>query len=138
VVSLFGNVSVTDARFREGVIGGVDISGKVVPLVPRVKANAGVAWQLAPQTRFSGVVRYVGAQYYDNDPDNTFPTRMPAYTVVDVKFTQTVDKLTLGFAINNLLNKLYYSYAVASRSSPTFNAYPQADTTFLATAEYRF
>jgi iron complex outermembrane recepter protein len=137
-VSLFGNVAVTDARFREGVIGGVDISGKVVPLVPRVKANAGVALQLAPQTRFSGVARYVGTQYYDNDPDNTFPTRMPAYTVVDVKFTQTVGKLTLGFAINNLLNKLYYSYAVASRSSPTFNAYPQADQTFLATAEYRF
>lgn len=137
-VSMFGNVSVTDARFREGVIGGVDISGKVVPLVPRVKVNAGVTLQLAPQTRFSGVARYVGTQYYDNDPDNTFPTRMPAYTVVDVKFTQTVDKLTLGIAINNLLNKFYYSYAVASRSSPTFNAYPQVDQTFLLTAEYRF
>ncbi len=109
-----------------------------MPLVPRVKANAGIAWQLGPQTRFSGVVRYVGTQYYDNDPDNSFPTRMPAYTVVDVKFTQTVDRITLGIAINNLANKLYYSYAVASRSSPTFNAYPQADTTFLVTAEYRF
>jgi len=49
-----------------------------------------------------------------------------------------VDRLTLGIAINNLLNKFYYSYAVSSRSSSNFNAYPQADTTFLATAEYRF
>ena len=137
-VSLFANVSVTDARFREGTVGGVDLAGKVVPLVPRWKANAGVAWQLGPQTRFSGVARYVGSQYYDNDLDNTFGTRMPPYTVVDVKFTHTVDRLTLGIAINNLLNKLYYSYAVSSRSSPTFNAYPQADTTLLATAEYRF
>lgn len=137
-VSLFANVSVTDARFREGSIGGIDLGGKVVPLVPRWKANAGVAWQLGPQTRFSGVARYVGSQYYDNDLDNTFGTRMPPYTVVDVKFTQTVERLTLGIAINNLLNKFYYSYAVSSRSSPNFNAYPQADTTFLATAEYRF
>jgi iron complex outermembrane receptor protein len=137
-VSLFANVSITDARFREGAVSGIDLSGKVVPLVPRWKANAGVAWQLAPQTRFSGVARYVGSQYYDNDLDNTFGTRMPPYTVVDVKFTQAVDRLTLGIAINNLLNKFYYSYAVSSRSSPTFNAYPQADTTFLATAEYRF
>ena len=137
-VSFFANVSVTDARFREGSIGGVDLGGKVVPLVPRWKANAGVAWQLGPQTRFSGVARYVGSQYYDNDLDNTFGTRMPPYTVVDVKFTQTVDRLTLGFAINNLLNKFYYSYAVSSRTSQNFNAYPQADTTFLATAEYRF
>jgi len=137
-VSLFGNVSVTDARFSEGVIGGVDLTGKVVPLVPRFKVNAGVTWQLAARTRFSGVARFVGMQYYDNDPDNTFPTRMPAYTVVDVKLTHTIDKLTLGIAINNLLNNLYYSYAVASRSSPAFNAYPQADQTFLLTAEYRF
>lgn len=137
-VSLFGNISVTDARFREGVIGGVNIAGKVVPLVPRVKVNAGATLQIAPQTRVSAVARYVGTQYYDNDPDNTFPTRMPAYAVVDVKFTHTVDRLTLGLAINNLTNKLYYSYAIASRNSPAFNAYPQADTTFLASAEYRF
>jgi iron complex outermembrane receptor protein len=137
-VSLFANVSLTDARFREGTLSGVDLAGKIVPLVPRWKANAGIGWQLGPQTRFSGVARYVGSQYYDNDLDNTFGTRMPPYTVVDVKFTQTVDRLTLGIAVNNLFNKFYYSYAVASRSSPNFNAYPQADTTFLATAEYRF
>jgi iron complex outermembrane receptor protein len=136
-VSLFGNVSVTDARFRDGVIGGVDVSGNAIPLVPRVKANAGAAWQLAPKTRFSGVARYVGTQYYDNDQTNSFPTRMPAYTVVDVKFTHTLDKLTLGFAINNLLNKLYYSYAIRNGAGTSFNAYPQADQTFLLTAEYR-
>jgi iron complex outermembrane receptor protein len=106
--------------------------------VPRVKVNAGVAWQLGPQTRLSGVARYVGTQYYDNDQENTFH-KMPAYTVVDLKFTQTIDRLTLGLAINNLLNKLYYSYAIKSTfGPPTFSAYPQADQTFLLTADYRF
>lgn len=136
-VSLFGNVSLTDARFSDGAIGGVDVSGNVIPLVPRVKANAGIAWQLAPSTRFSGVARYVGTQYYDNDQTNTFPSLMPAYAVVDVKFTQTVDKLTLGLAVNNLFNKLYYSYAIRNGAGTSFNAYPQADQTFLLTAEYR-
>jgi iron complex outermembrane receptor protein len=137
LVSLFGNVSLTDARFRDGAIGSVDVSGNVIPLVPRVKANVGIAWQLAPNTRFSGVARYVGTQYYDNDQTNTFPSRMPAYAVVDVKFTQTVDKVTLGIAINNLFNKLYYSYAIRNGAGTSFNAYPQADQTFLLTAEYR-
>jgi iron complex outermembrane receptor protein len=136
-VSLFGNVSLTDARFRDGAIGGVDVTGNVIPLVPRVKANAGVALQLAANTRFSGVVRYVGTQYYDNDQTNTFPSLMPAYIVVDVKFTQTVDRLTLGIAVNNLFNKLYYSYAIRNGAGTSFNAYPQADQTFLLTAEYR-
>jgi iron complex outermembrane receptor protein len=138
LVSLFGNVSVTDARFREGAVGGVDVSGNVIPLVPRLKVNAGVAWQLGPQTRLSGVARYVGTQYYDNDQENTFH-KMPAYTVFDLKFAQTIDRLTLGLAINNLLNKLYYSYAIKSTfGPPTFSAYPQADQTFLLTADYRF
>ena len=136
-VSLFGNVSLTDARFRDGSIGSVDVSSNVIPLVPRVKANAGIAWQLAPNTRFSGVARYVGTQYYDNDQTNTFPSLMPAYTVVDVKVTQTVDKLTLGISVNNLFNKLYYNYAIRNGAGTSFNAYPQADQTFLLTAEYR-
>jgi len=136
-VSLFGNVSLTDARFREGAIGSVNVSGNVIPLVPRVKANAGIAWQLAPNTRFSGVVRYVGTQYYDNDQTNTFPSLMPAYTVIDVKFAQTISKLTVGLALNNLSNKAYYSYAIRNGAGTSFNAYPQADRTFLLTAEYR-
>jgi iron complex outermembrane receptor protein len=134
---LFGNVSLTDARFRDGAIGSVDVSGNVIPLVPRVKANAGIAWQFAPNTRVSGVARYVGTQYYDNDQTNTFPSLMPAYTVVDVKLTQTISKLTVGIAVNNLLNKLYYSYAIRNGAGTSFNAYPQADQTFLLTAEYR-
>ena len=136
--SLFANFSLTDARFRDGAIGGVDVSGNVIPLVPRVKANAGVAWQPAPKTRLSGVARYVGTQYYDNDQTNSFPSLMPAYTVVDVKFTQTVDRLTVGIAVNNLFSKLYYSYAIRNGAGTSFNAYPQPDRTFLLTAEYRF
>jgi iron complex outermembrane receptor protein len=136
-VSLFGNVSFSDARFRDGAIGSVDVSGNVIPLVPRVKANAGITWQLAPNTQFSGVARYVGTQYYDNDQTNSFPSLMPAYAVVDVKFTTAVDKLTMGIAVNNLFNKLYYSYAIRNGAGTSFNAYPQADQTFLLTAEYR-
>ena len=137
-ISLFTNVSLTDARFRDGAIGGFDVSGNVIPLVPRVKVNAGAAWRLAPKTRFSGVARYVGTQYYDNDQTNSFPSLMPAYTVVDVKFTQTMDRLTVGIAVNNLFNKLYYSYAIRNGAGTSFNAYPQADRTLLASAEYRF
>jgi iron complex outermembrane receptor protein len=84
------------------------------------------------------VARYVGTQYYDNDQTNSFPSLMPAYTVVDVKFTQTVDRLTVGIAVNNLFSKLYYSYAIRNGAGTSFNAYPQPDRTFLLTAEYRF
>lgn len=136
-ISFFANASVTDARFRDGIIGGVDVSGKTIPLVPREKVNAGVSWQLAQNSLLNGVARYVGRQYYDNDQTNTFPSRMPAYTVADLKFSQTLGRLTLGASVNNLLNEHYYTYAIRNGAGTSFNAYPQRERNFLLTAEYR-
>jgi len=134
----FGNVSATRARFRDGNIGGVDVSGNTIPLVPRNAANAGFSLQLLEGTRLNGVARYVGRQYYDNDQTNSFPDRMPAYATTDLKLTHIVRNLSLSAAVNNLLNKHYYSYAIRNSAGTSFNAYPQPGRTLLASAEYRF
>ena len=136
-VSLFGNVSTTRARFRDGRVGGVDVTGNTIPLVPRDSANAGFSWQLARATRLTGVARYVGRQFYDNDQTNTFPSQMPAYATADLKVIHVSGKLALGVTINNLFNKPYYSYAIRNSAGTSFNAYPQAGRTFLLSAEYR-
>jgi iron complex outermembrane receptor protein len=82
--------------------------------------------------------RYVGRQYYDNDQTNSFPDRMPAYATADLKLTHSVRNLSLSAAVNNLLNKHYYSYAIRNSAGTSFNAYPQPGRTLLASAEYRF
>jgi iron complex outermembrane receptor protein len=48
-----------------------------------------------------------------------------------------VGKLTLGAAVNNLLNERYYSYAIRNGAGTSFNAYPQRERNFLLTAVYR-
>ena len=85
----------------------------------------------------TGLVRYVGHQRYDNDQSNTFQL-MPSYTLVDLKLTHTIRKLTLGFAVNNVFDKDYYSYGIRSLSGSNYNAYPQRGRAFVASAEYRF
>jgi iron complex outermembrane receptor protein len=137
-LSLFVNVSATQARFRDGEIGGVDVSGNTIPLVPRNAANTGFSWQLDGSTRLNGVARYVGRQFYDNDQTNTFPHRMPAYMTADLKLTHVADRISLGASINNILNKRYYSYAIRNTAGTSFNAYPQPGRSFLLSAEYRF
>src|SRR5258708_3500384 len=42
-VSLFANVSLTDARFRDGAIASVDVSGNVIPLLPPLTPNSPVS-----------------------------------------------------------------------------------------------
>ena len=105
--------------------------------MPRDSANAGFSWQLARATRLTGVARYVGRQFYDNDQTNTFPSQMPAYATADLKVIHVSGKLALGVTINNLFNKPYYSYAIRNSAGTSFNAYPQAGRTFLLSAEYR-
>jgi iron complex outermembrane receptor protein len=138
MLTFFANASATQARFRDGRIGGFDVSGNTIPLVPRNAANAGSSLRLNEKTRLNGVIRYVGRQVYDNDQTNTFPDRMPAYTTADLKLARVVDRLSLGASINNILNSRYYSYAIRNGAGTSFNAYPQPGRSFLLSAEYRF
>ena len=136
-LSVFGNLSITDARFRDGVIGGVNVAGNTVPLVPRDAANAGFNWKFAGRTRLNLVTRYVGRQFYDNDQTNSFPTKMPAYATTDLKLTHSVGGANIGFSVNNLFDKDYYSYAIRNGAGTSFNAYPQWRRSVLLNLEYR-
>jgi len=136
-LTLFANASGVQARFREGTIGGVDVAGKTIPLVPRRTANTGLAWQPANRTTVSAVARYVGEQRYDNDQANTFPSRMPSYWTADVQIAREIGKLFVRFAINNAFDRRYYSYAIRNAAGTSFNAYPQRERNVLLSAEYR-
>jgi iron complex outermembrane receptor protein len=137
--SLFANYTYAVAKFREGVYGGVDVSGNDVPLVPRHIASVGGTVAIAPETRFSTSIRYVGEQRFDNDQTNDFVQRMPSYTTVDVKLSHRIDQWTLSATVNNLLNEKYYSYAVRSTFLPgTFNAYPMPERNVWLSVGYEF
>ncbi|HEX4985886.1 MAG TPA: TonB-dependent receptor [Burkholderiales bacterium] len=136
----------TDPKFRDGEFPGgpfsitnVNIAGKTVPLVPRHKVALNANWGITPATYLSGAVAYVSDQYMDNDEANDFGTKIPAYTVVDLKLTQQFGALRLGVAVNNALDEKYYNYAVRSQFVPDrYNAYPLPERTFMAFLEYRF
>ncbi|MCC6472763.1 MAG: TonB-dependent receptor [Burkholderiales bacterium] len=125
------------ARFRSGVYGGTDVSGKDVPLVPRVLAGLRLAWRIADATQVSANVTHVGRQRYDNDQDNRFPASMPAYTLVDLKAGQTRGGWRLSAGINNVFDRKYYSYGIVGNfncATPVC-AYPQAGRTMYVSAE---
>jgi len=137
-LELSGDAIYQTAKFRYGTYGGVDVSGKDIPLVPRALVNLRTAWLFAPKTQLIAAVSYVGHQRYDNDQDNTFPRLMPAYALADLKISHSTGGWNLSASISNLFDKKYYSYAIRNTAGTTFNAYPQAGRTFFASAEYAF
>jgi iron complex outermembrane receptor protein len=138
-LELGAGLNLLNAEFKSGTFGGVSVAGKEVPLVPDMMANARVAWTFLPRAVLSATWNYVGKQRYDNDPANTYPSEMPAYSLVGVKVTYQEGPFTLAASIANLLGEEYYSYGIVNTfNCPTFCAYPQAGRTAFASVQYQF
>ena len=135
-VSLHANYTMTIAKFREGSVGGVDVSGNNVPLVPKHRANAMLTWKPIASTSLAARVSYVGEQYFDNDQSNSFGRKMPDYTVTDLIAGYDFGNWRFGATIYNLFGKKYFTYGSVSGTS--FTAYPEAERSFLISAEYHF
>ena len=127
----------TQARFQQGVFGGVDVSGNDVPMVPRDRLGINLGWQATSATRLGFNLNYVGRQRYDNDQANLFRL-MPSYTVADIKISHESGALRLAAGVNNLFDKAYYSYGIVNGTYTSFNAYPEDRRNAYVSAEYRF
>ncbi len=131
-LNAFANYTRAVSRFRAGAFSGND-----VPLAPRHTANLGATWQFMPRTRLNAFVNYVGEQVFDGDETNTFGRRMPHYTLVDLKLNKETGGWLLSAGVRNLLNQKYFSYGLFT-GFPTFIAYPAAERSWFASAQYTF
>src|SRR5262249_46596227 len=128
-----GGYAYTRAVFREGIFAGNE-----VPLVSLNTGSAGVIWNIFDRRLvFDGVVRYVGSRRMDNDQSNLQPM-IPAFTLVDLRIGGEIENFFWSFAVQNVFDKFYYDYAIASpypygfaSQIGTFNAYPQPGRIFM-------
>jgi iron complex outermembrane receptor protein len=133
-VLLRGGFAYTRAVFREGPFTGND-----VPLVSRYTANAGVSWNIWQNYLVAdATVRAWSERFMDNDQANT-QRRIPADATIDFKLSGAYEHFFWSLSVNNLLNALYYDYAVASAFTPgRFNAYPLPGRTYMVKAGATF
>jgi len=138
-LDLAGSLILQTAKFRSGVYGGIDVSGRDVPLVPRSLATLRMTWRPAPAAQLNGSVRFVGAQRYDNDQDNRFARRMPGYLVADVNLSYVLGGWRLAAGVRNLFDRKYFGYGIVNNFSCTtpICVYPEAGRTLFVNAELR-
>lgn len=124
----------TRAVFREG-----EFAGKDVPLVSRYTASGGVTWNIWQNYLVAdATVRAWSERFMDNDQANT-QRRIPANATVDFKLSGEYQHFFWSISANNLLNALYYDYAVASSFTPgRFSAYPLPGRTYMVKAGATF
>ncbi|MDP1582510.1 MAG: TonB-dependent receptor [Bradyrhizobium sp.] len=133
-VTLRGGAAYTSAVFREGAFAGMD-----VPLVSRYTATGGVSWNIWQKYLVAdATVRAWNERFMDNDQANT-QRRIPASATVDFKLSGEYQHFFWSLSVNNLLNALYYDYAVASSFTPgRFSAYPLPGRTWMVKAGATF
>jgi iron complex outermembrane receptor protein len=133
-VLLRSGFAYTRAIFREGPFAGND-----VPLVSRYTANAGVTWNVWQKYLVvDATVRGWSERRMDNDQSNRQPL-IPANATVDFKLSGEYERFFWSLGVNNVLNALYYDYAVASTfTDGRFSAYPLPGRTYMVKAGATF
>jgi len=133
-VLLRGGVAYTRAVFREGLYAGND-----VPLVSRYTASGGVTWNIWKDFLVAdATVRGWSERFMDNDQANT-QRRIPADATIDLKLSGAYEHFFWSLSVNNVLNALYYDYAIASTFTPgRFSAYPLPGRTYMVKAGATF
>ncbi len=104
-LALAANASYHDARFKHYLFfdagAGVDVSGRQLPLSPRVLASAGLLYTPGSGIGATVVGRYVGRRFLDEE--NT--ARVGGYTTLDATLSYGIDKYQLTLEGSNLTNR---------------------------------
>jgi len=131
---LRAGMAYTRAVFRGGVWAGND-----VPLVSRYTASAGVTWNIWQNyVVLDATARFWSERRMDNDQAGT-QKPIPANGTIDLKLSGQYERYFWSLSVNNLLNALYYDYAVASTfTDGRFSAYPLPGRSYLLKAGATF
>jgi iron complex outermembrane receptor protein len=126
-----------EARFRGGEVGGVPVSGREIPLVPRLSLKVAAVWSPLEGTRLSLAARHTGRQRFDNDQANEFQA-MPSYTLVDIKASQRLGRWLAALKVGNLLDRRYFDYGILGGFPASPSVYPQSGRTVMFSLERGF
>nr|WP_246583619.1 TonB-dependent receptor [Bradyrhizobium iriomotense] len=131
---LRSGMAYTRATFREGVWAGND-----VPLVSRYTASAGFTWNIWQNyVVLDATARFWSERRMDNDQAGT-QKPIPANGTIDLKLSGQYERYFWSLSVNNVLNTLYYDYAIASTfTDGRFSAYPLPGRTYLLKAGATF
>nr|WP_167533282.1 TonB-dependent receptor [Bradyrhizobium cajani] len=131
---LRSGMAYTRSVFREGVWAGND-----VPLVSRYTASAGITWNIWQNyVVLDATARFWSERRMDNDQAGT-QKPIPANGTIDLKLSGQYERYFWSLSVNNILNALYYDYAIASTfTDGRFSAYPLPGRTYLLKAGATF
>lgn len=122
-----GGLNHQKAEFSEGAN-----NGKKIPLVPALKATAGIRYQPLTALSLSLLANHVGERYSGGDASNNAFPKLSAYTTADLVVNWHQASWTARARITNLTDQKYASSAYYGKY------YPADGRSFFADLRYDF
>ena len=92
--------------------------------MPAFKNNTDITYKLTSFLDVQGSIYYQSSQRMINDEEN-YQVIQPGYYLIDLGFSGGLYGFNYSMMFNNILNKNYYQYAVASTNNyNVYNTYP--------------
>ena len=127
-LNLTNNFTFAKAKYISGNQGtyATDFKGNDVPLVPQYSLDTNIEWKISNTTKIIPTIKYQDDMRMESDDENFQDTKIPSYIIANISITSKFSKFFSTISINNIFNKKYYNYAVASSSTlGAYNAYPE-------------
>ena len=122
------NFTFAKAKYISGEQGtyATDFKGNDVPLVPQYSLDASLEWKISEFTKITPTIKYQDDMRMESDDENFQDTKIPSYLIANMNITSKFGKFFSILSINNIFDKKYHNYAVASSSTlGAYNAYPE-------------
>lgn len=129
--------SYTDAKFDgKQLIGGFDVDGNCIPLVPKNKFSANISYTF-DNFIINLITVYNGNRYAISDQLNSH-RKLPGYTTCDMNISYKYKNFETLFGIKNLTGKEYSELGVASTGTERINLYPSPEREYFLRFIYTF
>ena len=132
-IDIVNSFTFAKSKLRRGTY-----KGKEIPGVPSTTNKTEFNFKLTDYANFYTSVYYKSSTRMINDTKN-FQVKMPEYYLVNMGVKGKVYGFDYNLAANNVLNKSYYNYAVASASTyNAYNTYPLPEFNMLLKVSRKF
>ena len=112
--------------------------GKEIPGVPDLTNTFEVNFKIRDEINFYTNLYYKGSTRMINDTKN-FQVKIPEYYLLNMGVKGSFNQFKYSLAANNVLDKSYYNYAVASASTyNAYNTYPLSEFNMLLKVSMEF
>ena len=127
-LNLKNNITFAKAQYTSGDQGtyATNFKGNDVPLVPQYSLDSILEWKLSEFTTIIPTIKFQDDMRMESDDENFQNTKIPSYVLANMIITSKFGNLFSTLVINNILDRKYFNYAVASSNTlGAYNAYPQ-------------